>query len=57
LGSFPGVSLKLNGFSTAPANELIKNRARNARTGTRMFWIKMARPAVEPYQLLDDEDE
>src|SRR5690349_20462379 len=37
-GSFPGVSLKLNGFSTAPTNDLIKNKTRNATTGTRMSW-------------------
>src|SRR5580765_8760579 len=35
-GSFPGVSLKLNGFSTAAINDLIKNKTRNATSGTRM---------------------
>src|SRR5262249_38301414 len=35
-GSFPGVSLKLNGFSTAPTNDLIRNRIRSARSGARM---------------------
>src|SRR4029077_5448355 len=35
-GSFPGVSLKLNGFSTAAINDLNKNKTRNATSGTRM---------------------
>ena len=39
-GSFPGVSLKLKGFSTAAINDLIKNKTRNARSGTRMCRIK-----------------
>jgi hypothetical protein len=39
-GSFPGVSLKLNGFSTAATNDLIKNKTRNATNGTRMASAK-----------------
>jgi hypothetical protein len=28
--------LKLNGFSTAPTNDLIRNKTKNATSGTRM---------------------
>src|SRR6476620_4766026 len=39
-GSFTGVSLQLNGFSEAPTNDVSKNKARNARSGTRMSSAK-----------------
>src|SRR5262245_23757255 len=38
-GSFPGVSSKLNGFSTAPTNDVTKKRTRSERTETRICQI------------------
>ena len=48
-GSFPGVSLKLNGFSTAAFNDLIKNKTRNARSGTRMIARASLVPIAERF--------
>src|SRR5205809_7055809 len=45
-GSFPCVSLKLNGFSTAPTNDLIKNKTRNATSGMRMIYRTIRRPTA-----------
>ncbi len=41
-GSFPGVSLKLNGFSTAAFKDLTGNKTGNSRNRTRMASSKLS---------------